>query len=554
MMAIQHCAKPLKTRGGTVFAAYSVLGQQKKFSIGTRGVIMRSNFRRILIGGAVAGVLFATAAADIFAQGRGRGRSGDDRAGQQRQDRGDRGNRGNERREVQRPQRQQMPQARQDQRGNRGNRQQVESDRRSQMQQRRFDQNSRRQQIESDRRLQMQQRRSDQNSRRQQIESDRGSRNAGLWQGFPQNQQRREVRDDWRGRDDRRYMDASRNRNDNQRARWNRVGNGTPPWANRNYERPAQNRTRQENRRYERNVRRDRNNIINVWPAQVRNGYGDSRRYRRYQRDGRRYRADRWQDRNRYPAPVYYYTPVVQQWFPVVNYGSTGYNDRYSYRNNSRSGQYYPAADNNGIYYGNDYYGDDRYYDDDPYYGRSGWKEGLLRSILSVVFGSGGGNDQSYAQPGYANNYYEPYYSQPSNTTVYSAPDYYQGYPTNYNQTAYQTVGYGSPYIASGYSDSYSQDLIQRAAATGYCRGYADAQNAQRYGLADQGDPYGYNDSGFGNYAVSFTEQQRLLSQGYELGYRDAMEERDQYGVGQNGGTLDLVSVLLENVLLNGSV
>jgi hypothetical protein len=159
---------------------------------------------------------------------------------------------------------------------------------------------------------------------------------------------------------------------------------------------------------------------------------------------------------------------------------------------------------------------------------------------LSVVFG--GGNGGSYAQPNYANynepNYSRPYYSQPN----YSTPDYYQ------------TAGYGSPYARSGYSDPYSQDMIQRAAATGYSRGYTDGQNAQRYGWADQGDPYGYNDSGFGNYAVSFTEQQRLLSQGYELGYRDAMEQRDQYGVGQNGGTLDLVSVLLENVLLNGSV
>ncbi len=206
---------------------------------------------------------------------------------------------------------------------------------------------------------------------------------------------------------------------------------------------------------------------------------------------------------------------------------------------------------NSGKYYGDDYYGGDYYYDDDRYYGRSSWKEGLLRSILSVVFG-GGGNDQYYAQPGYANNYYEPYYSQPGYTSVYSTPVYDQAYTTPYYQGyPYQTASYGSPY---GYNDPYSQDLIQRAAATGYCRGYADAQNAQRYGWADQGDPYGYNDSGFGNYAVSFTEQQRLLSQGYELGYRDAMEERDQYGVGQNGGTLDLVSVLLENVLLNGSV
>jgi hypothetical protein len=39
------------------------------------------------------------------------------------------------------------------------------------------------------------------------------------------------------------------------------------------------------------------------------------------------------------------------------------------------------------------------------------------------------------------------------------------------------------------------------------------------------------------------------MCEGYEIGYRDAMDDRDSYGIYEGGGNLDLVTALLGSVM-----
>src|SRR5690606_35745798 len=69
-------------------------------------------------------------------------------------------------------------------------------------------------------------------------ERERTIRNAPIWGDY--------------GYSDRDRRSGRENRSD--RARWNRDSNGTPPWANRNYETPAWAHARNDARRAERQI------------------------------------------------------------------------------------------------------------------------------------------------------------------------------------------------------------------------------------------------------------------------------------------------------------
>ncbi|QYO62055.1 ParA family protein [Leptolyngbya sp. 7M] len=331
----------------------------------------------------------------------------------------------------------------------------------------------------------------------------------------------------------------NRYKNDNPRARWSRSGNGTPPWANRNYERPEKNSIRQElkrqdreYRKYERNVRKNGKWLIAALPYKTFSSYYDydPKDKRRAHRDRRHGLAERRREYYRYPAPIVYYTPQVENWFSLAAYSEPNYYGQYSYGDVGRDRSYYSEP-----YYGDrhyDYDNDDYYWGEDEYYGREDWRNSLFRMILGAVFGR---SDVGYFdRPAYAGRY-DQYYPQPV---------YYYAEP----------MGSYDPFYINAYSDPFAKHTFERAAATGYCRGYMDAMNARRFGINDYYHPYAYSGGWFDNYSASFTERQRLLSQGYELGYRDAMANRDHYGIAEGGGTLDLVSVLLENVLLSGAI
>jgi len=184
-----------------------------------------------------------------------------------------------------------------------------------------------------------------------------------------------------------------------------------------------------------------------------------------------------------------------------------------------------------------------------------------LRQLNDPLGIDGGYYDDynSYYQPNYVSNYgygsYQPTYytfGYPPTYTYYEPATYY-----GYNQYA----DYGIPYDAfSGslpyndvveiYSGGLAGELIQRALGMGYYQGLLEGQQARRRGWGDRYfyDPYVYDQAMYDPYSTSIGDSRRYFSEGYEMGYRDALRGRDEFGLSR-GGDVDLVSLLLGSVL-----
>ncbi len=302
--------------------------------------------------------------------------------------------------------------------------------------------------------------------------------------------------------------------------------------------------------------------------------------YRRSIYDNRVYRTD---DR-------YYGDRRVNQQYPDYRqpaYGQISYpQNGGNYGNDSYYG-------NDGYYEDDGYYGNDGYYENDGYYGNDGyyeddygydqggsWKSILLQTILGAVFGGQmGGFDQGgqgqFGGGGYQNTSYLPYrqtgpqyYGQQPiySTYVYGDPNagYYEQDPYGYDQYGYdQPRSTNSLYsgiapilmsVIGGNSGSFLNDLVTQTLASGYNQGMMDGEYAQQQGW-DEGsyyDPYAYDDGVYDGSSVSLAERRQLLSQGYELGYQDAMNERNS-GYNRNASqNFDLTTLLLDNVLRIG--
>lgn len=218
-------------------------------------------------------------------------------------------------------------------------------------------------------------------------------------------------------------------------------------------------------------------------------------------------------------------------------------------------------------------------------------RSNILRSVIGMVLGNNnndtGGyyntpqyNNYSYGvpyNPAYnGNGYYSPY--QQYQSFGYVSP-YYNGYQSNAypyssnygdnplysNGGASQIVG---PLLANllGSRGGFVGRLVSQLLASGYNQGYQDAQYARSSGYGNQyyQDPYAYqtaytqpayayNDIGYDPYS-SLAENRQYLSEGYELGYRDALNTRNQSGLSglfgnNNSGGGDLISALLGSVL-----
>ncbi|MEP6788498.1 MAG: hypothetical protein ABJB40_08705, partial [Acidobacteriota bacterium] len=78
-------------------------------------------------------------------------------------------------------------------------------------------------------------------------------------------------------------------------------------------------------------------------------------------------------------------------------------------------------------------------------------------------------------------------------------------------------------------------------------------QNARQSGYGDRyyNDPYDSPQSGYIPYSSTIGENRQLLSDGYGLGFQDALNNRNQYQP-RSAGNTDLVSLLLSNVLRLG--
>jgi hypothetical protein len=276
-------------------------------------------------------------------------------------------------------------------------------------------------------------------------------------------------------------------------------------------------------------------------------------RYRDYQTYSPTYRDYRTYDPTYRDYPTYGST---YRDYPA--YGSTSYPQYYQpdYRIYDYAQGYYP--------YPGDIYADNGYYG----YQRSSWVEPLIRSVIATFFSSGISNgyydDYAYGDPYYGSDYgygSQSGYYQPTYYTFGYAPSYTYYEPAayyGYDQYAYNGgVPYdafagGLPYndVLSIYSGGLAGELIQRALGTGYYQGLLEGQMARQRGWGDRyySDPYLYEQAIYDPYSSSLGDCRRYFSEGYEMGYQDALRGRDEFDLA-DGGDVDLVSLLLGNAL-----
>lgn len=231
---------------------------------------------------------------------------------------------------------------------------------------------------------------------------------------------------------------------------------------------------------------------------------------------------------------------------------------RYNRRDNRSYG--------NGYQYS--YYPDNGYVDQYPQHARAN----VLRNLIANVFGSNTGYNNNYysqAQPVYYGNQYYPvnygsnYYNAYPQYQSYAATPYYYsyqpyGYAYNpqYNGDSYNADNYyyydqqPSYYTSSNSGGGFMQQLFSKLLALGYDQGYNEGLNARRAGYGDRyySDPYAYGNTNYVSYSNTLGQNRRCLSDGYELGYNDALYNQrgsDPY----QDSNVDLVSVLIGSVL-----
>lgn len=267
--------------------------------------------------------------------------------------------------------------------------------------------------------------------------------------------------------------------------------------------------------------------------------------------------------RNADPArPVYRNTyPARESVQPQYGY------DRY---NSNRSRQVTPQ------YYGQNTFGFEPDYNSyeynaydqngNGYQENGGWKQTLIRTLISSVLGSlEGGENYGYEQDNA--NYGGPVnyaYNQPNYYNAGYAPreiGYNQGY-SSYSNDGGSTGGYDQ-YSGSllnnipisellgqrGGSGRYVTEMLSQVLAQGYLQGLLAGETARDNGNDgdEYHDPFISEEGGYDPYSSSIGENRRLMSEGYGLGYRDAVSGREQFD-SEDLGNVDLVSLVMTNV------
>ncbi len=303
---------------------------------------------------------------------------------------------------------------------------------------------------------------------------------------------------------------------------------------------------------------------------------------RKLERDGNRiYQSGdrRDQSRDQYSTPQWWgnESRIYRNDYPTRDRQSRAYDPRYPYSGyeNGRSytvpyyDGYRPNVDQRNTsqnYYGYDPYVYENGYGND-YYDNNGtsWKSTLLRTLIGAVLnGIGGGGNDNY-NDNFSENNYQPYSSGiPVN---YSQTSYYSNYPPDYGnyspQYGQNDFGGGSNFggllgalpigdLFGGGNDigGFVSQGLSQVLAQGYLQGLSAGDTARRYDSADRyyNDPYVTDDGMYDQGSSTIGENRRLLSEGYALGYQDALNGRGQADEGSAGG-LDLVNILLSNVL-----
>jgi hypothetical protein len=182
----------------------------------------------------------------------------------------------------------------------------------------------------------------------------------------------------------------------------------------------------------------------------------------------------------------------------------------------------------------------------------------LVRTLIGFVLGN---NDNDY----YGSQAYDPYYGYGSSYANYGySPSYNDYYPSYYSrrsvyvQPVYDYSGYDMPLVdvlpmqdlfGPSYG-GYSSDTLREVLAQGYEQGYQAGWYARDNQLRENYLSNGYRveDDYYDPYSYSIGENRRCFSEGYTIGYQDALNGRHDYISQYSGGT-DLLSLLLSNVI-----
>ena len=291
--------------------------------------------------------------------------------------------------------------------------------------------------------------------------------------------------------------------------------------------------------------------LSEVWPQ----SFGPQQRGEARHRGAER-RA--WRERTAWS----YSTPVFSWQQPTYTrtYRPRTFFDSYLFANRPRAAEMYRGWD--GYYSGNwnNYYRGNYgqpYYDYE--YDRASVGE-IFRSVIFAVLSGGASSvvdDQYYYDSGYVEDHY---WSTPPSYTLYDSGAYYPaGYSYATDPFYYDPYFYEDPYYAEVLPIQYFvgdqpggglfRQLFTHLLAIGYEQGYQDGVAAREIAEVDRVlyDPYAYDNVSYDPYSVSLGDNRRCLSQGYELGYQDAVNEIAGYDRFQDGG-VDLVSVLIGSV------
>jgi hypothetical protein len=312
--------------------------------------------------------------------------------------------------------------------------------------------------------------------------------------------------------------------------------------------------------------------------------YGQQRKAEVHARNAERkaYKEESKAER-RYGVQPYYTQPYLQQRYPserryrqTVPYYGQSYTQPYyqqpqqQYYYQQQQYPYYQQPYNGGTY-SQPYYGGVY---SQPYYGQyapgyNGYSDGrldvgdLLRNIVfSVIADQTGLNSGYYGQDngyGYIQGYSPAAYGGYSPYAAYGPAPYYSN--ASYGMGGSYDSQYTAPY---GYDYSNEQlplqvlvadngltgEMTRELLALGYEQGYQHGLAARQARLREEAfyDPYAYNNEAYDPYSISLGDNRRFLSQGYELGYDDALNNVDDYQRVAGDGGVDLVSLLIGTV------
>ena len=229
-----------------------------------------------------------------------------------------------------------------------------------------------------------------------------------------------------------------------------------------------------------------------------------------------------------------------------------------------RSDRNYNAS-NAGNYQNGPYYADNGYNYQYPEHRRVGALRFLIASTLGINAGYNYNYYPQYQPAYYDDRYYSANYYGYSQYHTYGPAPYFADYRSygygydsqyaddpGYQDNSYSGISFSLNFGNMQYGD-YGLRSSSRYVAAGYDEGYYAGLNARNAGYGDRyySDPYDNEEANYVPYMNSMSQNRHCLSDGYGLGYDDALYEQpgsEQY----LSGNVDLITIFVSGGLRIG--